>query len=1226
MAMDNEETKAPLQDLAQLVTPNYTGPRMQRYFGGAWSMHLPFAWDLIREFKPEVFVELGVSRGESYFTFCQSVEENQLSTLCYGVDTWQGDVHTGFYGSEVGWEVEAHNKRYSAFSHLLKMTFNEALSHFADGSIDLLHIDGAHRYEDVKRDFENWVPKLSEHGVILFHDVTERQRDFGVWRLWKEIARPRASFVFPFGHGLGIWKIEELSEKDPRFVRKLFLADEEEQQDIVNHYAIAAAAINLKAKLETASLDAITTSLQIFAGRDNIPEKYRLTGCDFTAGKWERLCVSLPYGTGDGDVPLRFDPGSEPGVIEIEQIVIRCTASNEVLWRAAGAQELSPLIVGGTALVVPNERVFRILNLGADPQVLVPPLGKNASESPLTFEIWMRLNTSAQEITACFAELQLLERALEERLKLQLRESEGQRLSLKLDLRSTEEQRSKLENDLRSLEEQRSRLDVALHEHQAELAAYRSEVERLEREVWENRVRRADFAARLKERENWIREIQESFVWKATKPLWKAERHLSRRKAIKPEPAGDEIVFALEGPGVWNARRDSVELAGCCFTRGGPQIVGVRAKIGRKSYFARYGLQQEDVARTAMAYPAALHSGFSLRIPVTPETSVIRLEAITHNGPWRLVLEHSLAAPAPPRHRSTSAPSIQPVSAERLDRPIHANGNQPVLYPNVSADEVLPLLAPYIQQHLGRANIAKPLFTVITPTFNTAPRWFVEAGASLLNQSFTDWEWCLVDDGSQDMQTKRLLESLAQAHPNIRVKPSSGRGISAATNQALEMACGEFVCFLDHDDLLAPQALQAMCDKLSEGFDVVYSDEDKLDDKRGLLTEPFFKPEWSPEYFRGAMYVGHLLCLRRDLACRVRFDSNFDGVQDFEFMLRISETDTRIGHVPKILYHWRRIPGSIAETAQAKPAAAVLQERAVNAQLQRLGLPAEARTGSAPHRLKIIPKPRSSFPKVSIIIPTKDSPKLLARCLKSVFETTAYPNYEVILVDNDTGDTQALEVMRQYPLTRIYLPNPFNFSRANNLAATHANGEYLAFLNNDTEIVSREWLDHLLYYTEQRDIGAVGALLLHDDGSVQHAGVILGMRGTADHSMRGFRAKSDGYAGSLSCAREVSAVTAACMAVRKSTFFDIGEFSEHFFTIYQDLDLCLRLRDRGLRIIWTPQAVLLHHESVSRQSYYDVVDRYLLLDQWEEVVQRGDPYYNPNLNVERGDYSLAPER
>ena len=956
--------------------------------------------------------------------------------------------------------------------------------------------------------------------------------------------------------------------------------------------------------------DEAEAKLQIFVSQNGSYDEHPCSTAAFPRNRWRRVRVDLPHGLGDGSAPLRFDPGNEIGVIQIARIQVRM-ATNQLIWRARGVAELAQLVVGGTAVVAPDERVFRILNYGVDPQVLLPRIDV-ASGLPLKLEIWLRLDIGPETVAEYFAALQSRQRTAFAKREAQLRE--------------TERQRAALENNLRSLEEQRLSLEVALDEHQAELAAHRSELERLEREVWENRVRRADFAARLKEREKWITELQESLVWKAAKPLWKAERHLSRRKAAKPEPAADEIVFALDGPGVWNARRNSVELTGWCFTRGGPQIVGVRAKIGRKSYFARYGLQRADVAKMAMTGPATLYSGFSLRIPVTPETSVIRLEAITHNGPWCLVLEHSLAGPAPPRHRSTSAPTIEPPPTERPDRPIHANGSQPVLYPNVSADEVLPLLGPHIQQHLARANVTKPIITVITPTFNTAPRWFVEAGASLLNQSFADWEWCLVDDGSQDLQTKRILESLAQAHPNIHVKLSSSKGISAAANEALEMTRGEFVCFLDHDDLLAPEALQAMYDKLSQGFDVVYSDEDKLDDNRRLLTEPFFKPDWSPEYFRGAMYVGHLLCLRRDLACRVRFDTNFDGVQDFEFMLRVGETGARIGHVPRILYHWRKTPGSIAETSAAKPQAAVLQEKAVNAHLQRVNLPAEARAGSAPHRLRIVPKPRSSSPKISIIVPTRDSPDLLARCLKSLFETTAYPNYEVILVDNDTGDAQALELMRHYPVTRIYLPNPFNFSRANNLAARRADGEYLVFLNNDTEVISPEWLDHLLYYAEQRDVGAVGALLLHDDGSVQHAGVILGMRGTADHSMRGFRAKSDGYAGSLSCAREVSAVTAACMAVRKSTFVEVGELNEHFFSIYQDLDFCLRLRERGLRIIWTPQAVLLHHESLSRQSYYDVVDRYLLLDQWEEVIQRGDPYYNRNLNVERGDYSLAPER
>jgi GT2 family glycosyltransferase len=225
------------------------------------------------------------------------------------------------------------------------------------------------------------------------------------------------------------------------------------------------------------------------------------------------------------------------------------------------------------------------------------------------------------------------------------------------------------------------------------------------------------------------------------------------------------------------------------------------------------------------------------------------------------------------------------------------------------------------------------------------------------------------------------------------------------------------------------------------------------------------------------------------------------------------------------------------------------------------------------------------------------------------------------VIDNETTDERALQVLRDYPVTRIDFPNPFNFSRANNLGAQTAQGEFLVFLNNDTEIVGDDWLQQLLYYAEQPDVGAVGALLLYENRTVQHAGVALGMRGTADHTMRGFPGDVDGYAGSLACAREVSAVTAACLMIRKSLFGELGGFNEHFFTAYQDVDLCLRLRDRDQRIIYTPRAVVVHHESASRKTYYDMVDRMLLLDRWEPVIERGDPYYNPNLALEPGDYS-----
>jgi GT2 family glycosyltransferase len=228
---------------------------------------------------------------------------------------------------------------------------------------------------------------------------------------------------------------------------------------------------------------------------------------------------------------------------------------------------------------------------------------------------------------------------------------------------------------------------------------------------------------------------------------------------------------------------------------------------------------------------------------------------------------------------------------------------------------------------------------------------------------------------------------------------------------------------------------------------------------------------------------------------------------------------------------------------------------------------------------------------------------------------------EVILMDNETTDKEALAVMGQYPVRRIQFPNPFNYSRANNLGARQAAGDFLVFLNNDTEIVAEDWLQQLLYYAEQPDVGAAGALLLYENRTVQHAGVVLGIRGTADHALRGFPCDADGYAGNLACAREVSAVTAACSMMRKSLFREMGGLNEHFFTAYQDLDLCLRLRDRGLRIIYTPRAVVLHHEWASRKTYYDMVDRMLLLDRWEPLIEKGDPYYNPNLALEPGDFS-----
>jgi len=747
---------------------------------------------------------------------------------------------------------------------------------------------------------------------------------------------------------------------------------------------------------------------------------------------------------------------------------------------------------------------------------------------------------------------------------------------------------------------------------QTEHAALEARLARAVREAWDQKARRAEATARLQRSENLLERIERSLAWKAVKPFWKLFQR--SRKPAASEFSGD-LTFELDLPIEWETSHDVLLIKGWCFSRGGKQIAGVRAKVGRKGRLARYGLERPDLVRLFRDFPLARHSGFTVEIRVPSGTSTIRLEAIEQGSDWQPFFEHELEG----RRKGTEPDEESGSDAWR--REVEAREQLPRLGA-LSADKAFDRLKPLFERHAAQATQGEtPIFSVLTPTYDTKPEWLAEAAISLLNQSFTNWEWCIVDDGSQNRQTRKLLEHLSQANPRVRVKFAANGGISAATNQALDLAQGEYVCFLDHDDLLHWSALESMAEKLGEGYDVVYSDEDKLDHATGELVEPFFKPDWSPEYFRGVMYVGHLLCVRREMAMKARFDSKFDGVQDFEFMLRVSEAGAKIGHIPRVLYHWRKTPGSIADASDPKPPIGALQQRAVNAHLGRIGLSARAEPSDLPHRLTILPLPRSQFPSVSIIIPTKDAPEMLERCLKGLFAKTSYPEFEVVLVDNETTNERALELMQEYPVRRIEFANPFNFSRANNQGAIAGTGDFLVFLNNDTEILTEDWLQHLLYYAEQPEVGAAGALLIYEDRTVQHAGVALGMRGTADHPMRGFPAGVDGYAGSLACAREVSAVTGACLMIRKSLFAETDGFNEHFFTAYQDVDLCLRLRERKLRLICTPRARVVHHESVSRRNYYDMIDRMLLLDQWERVIERGDPYYNPNLNLDRGDYS-----
>ncbi len=524
-----------------------------------------------------------------------------------------------------------------------------------------------------------------------------------------------------------------------------------------------------------------------------------------------------------------------------------------------------------------------------------------------------------------------------------------------------------------------------------------------------------------------------------------------------------------------------------------------------------------------------------------------------------------------------------------------------------------------------------PKFSIVVPLYNTPADIFQKMLDSVEKQLYENWELLLVDDCSPLSHVRPLIHAAAARNPQIKVRlrPRNG-GISDATNDGINAATGDFVAFLDHDDELSDDALYFLAERLNHqpDADVLYTDQDKISEDQ-IRYDPLFKPDWSLDYFRGAMFLGHLVAVRRSLLLAVGgCNRTFNGVQDFDLELRLAEKTTRFEHIPRICYHWRAVPGSLASNVHGKDTHGLdplgkLQQIAVQQHLDRLGIPAIATPANDRHRLHILPKPLPAEPRISILICSKDAPEEISRCLDTLFGKTTYKNFEVLVGDNGTTHHDALAALRRHPIRRIPMPAKFHFAAFNNALAREASGEYLVFLNNDTEILDADWLGKMLLYARQTDVGAVGPLLLFPNGAVQHAGIILGPRGSADHVMRNFPADCDGYAGSLCCSREVTAVTAACLMMSKARFFLVGGFNELFRNHYEDVDLNMKLRTKGLRNIYAASTRLIHHESKTRGQNYDFNDRILLLDLWESEIDQGDPYYNRNFNRENVDYSTC---
>lgn len=525
----------------------------------------------------------------------------------------------------------------------------------------------------------------------------------------------------------------------------------------------------------------------------------------------------------------------------------------------------------------------------------------------------------------------------------------------------------------------------------------------------------------------------------------------------------------------------------------------------------------------------------------------------------------------------------------------------------------------------------QPKISIVMPAYNTEETWLRKAIESVRNQIYPYWELCICDDGSTMPHIREVIDFFRQQDSRIQVQfNTTNEGISAASNHALALATGEFIGFLDHDDELSIDAVLEVARFLNAHpeTDMVYTDEDKIT-AQGQRLQPFFKPDWSPDMLLSFMYTCHLTVYRRELLLKVGgFDAAYDGSQDYDLALRMTEKAGLIGHIPKVLYHWRVVPGSIAEEATNKFYAYEAGKRAIAAALRRREISGVVedtfgkRAGLGFYRVK---RMHENPPCVSIIIPTRDNVNLLARCIASMEKYTSYKNYEIVIVDNDSVEPDSLQYLRQSCHQVIPYKGAFHFSKMMNFAVERVSGEILLFLNNDTEVLNYEWLSAMVEHALRPEVGAVGAKLLYSNNTIQHAGVVIGLCEFAGHSHRHISGFHHGYWGSADIIRNYSAVTAACMMIRRQVFLEAGGFDEAFQYAYQDVDLCLRLRGKGLLIVYTPYAQLVHHESATRGARMAFGDHDIALARrrWQKYLVQGDPYYNPNLTRRREDFSLA---
>ena len=531
-----------------------------------------------------------------------------------------------------------------------------------------------------------------------------------------------------------------------------------------------------------------------------------------------------------------------------------------------------------------------------------------------------------------------------------------------------------------------------------------------------------------------------------------------------------------------------------------------------------------------------------------------------------------------------------------------------------------------------------PKFSVVIPLYKTPERYLREMLDSVLAQTYGNWELCLADGSPKGSDLSRVVKKYTERDSRIHYKIlGKNEGISGNTNAAMAMASGDYIILADHDDAMTEDALYECAKAVRDHpeCDVIYSDEDKMDMDAGALFDPHFKPDFNQDLLTSVNYICHQFVVKRELADRVGgLRKEFDGAQDYDFIFRCTEAAGGVHHIPKVLYHWRCHQDSTASNPQSKLYAFEAGSRAIMEHYRRVGIEAEKVEKGVDYGIYHTVFKIKENPKVSVIIPNKDHHQDLDVCMRAILTRGTYRNLEFVVVENNSTKKETFEyyekIQKEFPQVHVVTwEREFNFSAINNFGVEHAEGEYLLFLNNDTELIAENFIEEMLGFCQREDVGIVGAKLLYQDDTIQHAGVVVGFGGIAGHTFIGLHRAENSYFHRAMCAQDYSAVTAACMMSKKSVFRQAGGFSEELAVAFNDIDYCMKVRSLGKLVVYAPYALLYHYESKSRglEDTPEKVARFnrevaKFAKKWPDILRDGDPYYNPNLTLRKSNFAL----